>query len=718
MIPKYLKTKNFMSHKESEIDFCKLPNATIIIGKEDGSFKTSNAVGKTTLFNAIYFALFDVTVGKKSRVIRDGEKKCEVEFIFETSKGKYKIFRTRTKTTKNVYVYKYYNNDWKDISKRTASQTEKEICSILGISQKMFEKSSYFKQDDKFDLASATPEKRKTIIMDMLHLKEWTLYEKEAKTKKLIIEKDVDVLQKTISMIDNPEKILLEKENILKSITSNLKSIKNKNKKTEDEANNKKEKLAELEAKNSTDVKELEKKFNSELKYINSLNEDIKQINLEINSKKEKLTNFSKDLTQNENNLKKFKDEYKNIISHTPEQISENIYDKLNDDITNYNNVIKSKKSMLTILSKKVPDDDFCPTCLTELNDENRKKITNTKQKKLNNLSLEIKDIKDDREILINKKNEYDCKIKEFKEYIYNKTNCENSIEKLNNFIKHINEHLGYINKDLKSLLENLKDKKESSKKSEEMLKNIKKDIDSKDNTNYDKEIKELKNDIRYLESQIINNKNKITEHFYSKGSCDKSIEDAKNNIKKLNDMNKELKVKENELLVYKAATNAFSSYGIPAMIISTVLDSLQSEVNEVLETLRPSIQIQFYLEKERSDGKQEDTLGMKFFVNGVGWDYDELSGGQRACISLALKFAISVINRKRCGADIRILLLDECEQALDRKGIESFFEVVKKWSKDMTILIITHNEQLKEMFDSFILVSKNNNITTAKVVA
>jgi DNA repair exonuclease SbcCD ATPase subunit len=208
------------------------------------------------------------------------------------------------------------------------------------------------------------------------------------------------------------------------------------------------------------------------------------------------------------------------------------------------------------------------------------------------------------------------------------------------------------------------------------------------------------------------------TKQIYSKGSCEKTIEDAKNNIKKLNDMNKELKVKENELLVYKAATNAFSSYGIPAMIISTVLDSLQSEVNEVLETLRPSIQIQFYLEKERSDGKQEDTLGMKFFVNGVEWDYDELSGGQKACISLALKFAISVINRKRCGADIRILLLDECEQALDRKGIESFFEVVKKWSKDMTILIITHNEQLKEMFDSFILVSKNNGITTAKVVA
>ena len=716
MIPKYLKINNFMSHKKSEIDFSKLPNATIIIGMEDGSFKASNAVGKTTLFNAIYFSLFDMTVGKKSRVIRDGEKKCEVEFIFETSKGLYKIFRTRTKTTKNVYFYRY-NDTWEDISEKTSSQTEKKICDMLGISQKMFEKSSYFKQDDKFDLASATPEKRKAIIMDMLHLKKWGLYEKQAKLKKAIIEKDVEVLQKTISIIDDPKKIIIEKEKILKNIIINLNSIQKENEKIKESLIDKRKDLTNLETKNSTNVKELENKLNNEYKYLNLIYNDIKQTKKEIDINKEKLKNISQMFAENQKKLDDYKVEYEHISSNYPEEIPDKIYNNLNDEIINYNNIIKSKESMFKLLAKDVPDDDFCPTCLTELNEENKKDIIKSKQKKLDILSLEIKEAKNNREDLVNKKNKYDLKINEYRKYIIYKDNCEKNIKELNGFIKNVNEQIDYKNKTLYSLNEELKSKENISKKSEQIIINIKKEIDSSNTTNYDKEINELKKEIKNIENVLLKNNNMIMEEFYSKGAYEKVIEGAKADIKKINNMIKDLKNKEDDLLVYKAVTNAFSSYGIPAMIISTVLDSLQCEINEVLKILRPGIQIQFYLEKERSDGKQEDTLGMKFFVNSVEWDYEELSGGQRACISLALKFAISVINRKRCGADIRILLLDECEQALDKQGIESFYKVVKKWSKDMVILIITHNEQLKEMFDSFILVSKDNNITTAKVV-
>jgi len=716
MIPRYLKIKNFMSHKESEIDFSKLPNAAIIIGMEDSSFKTSNAVGKTTLFNAIYFALFDVTVGKKSRVIRDGESKCEVEFVFETSKGIYKIFRTRTKTTKNVHIFKY-EDDWEDISKKTSSQTEKKICDILGISQKMFEKSSYFKQDDKFDLASATSEKRKAIIMDMLHLKEWSLYERHAKAKKSIIEQDVGVLQKTISVLGDPKETLAEKEKSLAHVISNLNRIQKQNEKNEKVLKEKREKLSELEGKNSTNIKELDKKLASESKYLNLIYEDIRQIKGEIGGKEGKRQKISEDYIQKQNTLEEYKIEYEHVISNYPEEIPDDVYNNLNNEIINYNNIIKSKESMFKILAKDVPDDDFCPTCLTELNDENRKEIMDTKQKKLDALSLEIKKVKSDREELVSKKNEYDVKIGEFRRYLTHKANCEEVIKKLNDSIKYMNEQIIYIDDSLVSLSVDLKAKEEACRRGEKTVQSIRDDIESSNGVNYDKEIEILKREIKDFEAEISDNKRMIMEHFYSKGAYEKVIESMKKDVEKIDKMNKELKIKEEELLVYKAATNAFSSYGIPAMIVSTVLDSLQNEVNEVLKVLRPSIQIQFFLEKERSDGKQEDTLGMKFFVNSVEWDYLELSGGQRACISLALKFAISVINRKRCGADIRVLLLDEVDQALDEKGIESFFGVIKNWSEDMVILVITHNKQLRQMFDSFILVSKENGITTARVV-
>lgn len=717
MIPKYLKIKDFMSYGESEIDFSKIPNAIIIIGMEDGSLKQSNAVGKTTLFNAIYFALFDATVGKKSRVIRNGMKKCEVEFIFDMSNGTYKIYRTRTKTTKIVQVYKLNKNKWQNLSARTNAQTEKTICKILGITKKVFEKSSYFKQNDKFDIASATPEKRKAIIMDMLHLKEWSLYEKEAKNVKSNLEKEIEVLNNTLSMIGNPKEKITEYKNKLIELKKNIETKQNEASKIKNAIKIDIEKLNNIKAKNNTGIKDLENKLNDEQNYLSSTIKSIKELESIIDDTNKKINIWETEKEKEEKSLISYKDKYNNLLKNPPEEISDSLYDNLVSDIMENNNIILSKKSSFKMFSKKIPEEEFCPTCLTELNEDNKKDIEIKKEDKLNKLASEIKEYELKSKKLLSKKVEYDEKIKLFKTHARNITFYQNgiytakvmfnaSIEKLN----HLKSSLDQANNDIKT-------KKDIADKTRKTILSLEDNIKSIEHVNFEKDIEELNKKLILNKSTVNAIEKELLKDIYNKGSFEKEIETNENLLKKLKNINKELLEKKKDLSIYKAATNAFSTYGIPAMIVSTVLDSLQTETNSVLKVLRPSIQIQFFLEKERSDGKQEDTLGMKFFINGVEWDYEEISGGQQACISLALKLAISVINRKRCGADIRLLLLDECEQALDVKGIETFYEVVKNWSKDMTILIITHNEQLKTMFDSFILVSKEDGIAKAKVI-
>jgi DNA repair exonuclease SbcCD ATPase subunit len=102
--------------------------------------------------------------------------------------------------------------------------------------------------------------------------------------------------------------------------------------------------------------------------------------------------------------------------------------------------------------------------------------------------------------------------------------------------------------------------------------------------------------------------------------------------------------------------------------------------------------------------------------LNGVEFDFLSLSGGQQALVVLSLKLALAEISRKRCGAEINLLLLDEVEQALDEEGIDGFYNVIKNMSKNMTLLIITHNKDLKAKFDSVICVNKINDISYAEV--
>jgi exonuclease SbcC len=227
MQPLYLYLKDFMLHGESSIDFTKLSPATAIIGMEDSNLKNSIAVGKTTIFHAINYALYNAKPSTNiNKIIRDTAKKAEVIFDFSMSDGNiYRIERTRTKSTQNLYLKVKVNDSWKDITDRTNSLTEQKILDIIKINQETFENSSYFKQGDQENLASATPAKRKEIIRDILHLEEWSVYEKKAKSIRDDYSNKLSIVKKTIDNLGNPqfdcENLQLELFNIESSLYIN-----------------------------------------------------------------------------------------------------------------------------------------------------------------------------------------------------------------------------------------------------------------------------------------------------------------------------------------------------------------------------------------------------------------------------------------------------------------------------------------------------------------
>jgi DNA repair exonuclease SbcCD ATPase subunit len=86
--------------------------------------------------------------------------------------------------------------------------------------------------------------------------------------------------------------------------------------------------------------------------------------------------------------------------------------------------------------------------------------------------------------------------------------------------------------------------------------------------------------------------------------------------------------------------------------------------------------------------------------------------------VMFSLKLGLSFLLQKMIGTEIKFLLLDEIDQSLDKASVDAFADIVKFFQKDFTILIITHNDRLKDKFNNGILVEQDiNGISKAHVV-
>lgn len=139
---KTLSLKNFLSYgAASTVVELDVPGATLIIGKdldntEGGS--SSNGVGKTTIINALTYALYDKpisTISKDNLINNINKKNMEVSIEFHIKGCDYVVTRARKSATGNwVQLFR----DGVDITLGTAAHTNAAIEKILGIRYELF----------------------------------------------------------------------------------------------------------------------------------------------------------------------------------------------------------------------------------------------------------------------------------------------------------------------------------------------------------------------------------------------------------------------------------------------------------------------------------------------------------------------------------------------------------------------------------------------------
>ena len=173
-----IKIENFLSIEEAEIDFENFSELVQVVGvNQDTNPHSSNGAGKSSVIEAIAFALFGKTIRKTTeKSIRNlhSTGKCKVTL---TVNDNVVIERVKKPPMLTVTV------DGEKCTKEGINATQKFLESFLNTNQSVFLASIVFGQGNATNFLTATAEEKRNIIQNFLSVSD--LFENRNKIKAL-----------------------------------------------------------------------------------------------------------------------------------------------------------------------------------------------------------------------------------------------------------------------------------------------------------------------------------------------------------------------------------------------------------------------------------------------------------------------------------------------------------------------------------------------------
>ena len=170
---------------------------------------------------------------------------------------------------------------------------------------------------------------------------------------------------------------------------------------------------------------------------------------------------------------------------------------------------------------------------------------------------------------------------------------------------------------------------------------------------------------------------------------------------------------------VYDTLARAFGKQGVQALIIEAALPELEAEANQLLERMTNNrMTVQMRTQNDTQKGVTHETLLIEIADEWGTRDYGMYSGGEAFRINLALRIALSKLLARRAGAPLPTLVIDEGFGTQDAAGRERLIETLNAIRSDFRcLLLVTHIEELKDVFEVHILVRKHADGSRATVV-
>jgi exonuclease SbcC len=239
MIPIRLKLQNFMSYKYVQLDFSGLH--TFCLAGANGS-------GKSTILDAMTWALFGEARARNEDLIRLGEEEARVEFKFSLENSIYSILRSYRKgrggSQTSLEFQVQFENQFRALSGRGVRPTQEKIEEVLRMNYKNFVHSSFILQGQADAFTKCKPSERKAILSDILELGQYEKLQELAKKEVQLISAKIEQLwegreklEEQVKGKDGLLQRLWEVENTLKQVEEEERECEEKIQRNEEQYN-------------------------------------------------------------------------------------------------------------------------------------------------------------------------------------------------------------------------------------------------------------------------------------------------------------------------------------------------------------------------------------------------------------------------------------------------------------------------------------------------
>lgn len=691
MIPIYLKMENFCSHESSEMNFDF--NAALLIGEINSSPGQTNGAGKSVCMDALCWALTGSSKHKNSNdIIRYGTEQARVIFKFKVGPQVYKIVRTRNIANKTtVSFYRINDSKEEEIKADTNSKLNELITATTKITYDGFKNTSYFAQNSISEFMYGTSSSRQKLIAEILDLDKWNRYSEVAAVKLKEMEAELDIYKYRLSEFSAIESLQVETAKLIRSNDQEMTTLTSQ----QDDLKIKLDRvILNLTSFDQIKINITERNVAQKMKL--SMESSLKELRSNIESVKIKITNAQLTQVAANDTLEKLEI----LLKETSTKLQPNPVNLNELEVKIMGGEAKFKN--LQAQYKLAEAGKLCIACgynweHTEHKNEGllEEKAAEIHEltKKLGEATQKLNDLR-----LIKKENDNLSAII---------TNTQNSIAKQKNIIEREEATIKHSLELENQVLRNIENSELSLRDHQAIIKKYAHIDESTD-------VDSIALEKRRIEGELDSLRRRTEQGLILKGSLKAKLTTlAQEKIER-----DTLKIKARDLAAevgtFATLVKVFGKSGIQSVIVDNMIDELEKTANDYLNRFsnRP-MWIKFITQKKDSKGALKETLDIQIITAQENTSLDSLSGGEQFRATFSIRLALSMLQAKRLGGELQLLLLDEVSSSLDKNGLDTFVSIIKQLQQSMKIMVITHDDALKEHFENIIMVKNRDGVST-----
>ena len=661
---------DFLAHSNTKLEFGN--GVTVFVG--------NNGAGKSSIIDAITFALFGQHTRKSNKgLIKRGATQGFAKIVFSVNGKQYEAVRKiDSKGTLSAKFSDTTNDEQIEIAagerKQFGESMTHEVEKIIGLDFEKLKIASIVQQGELNAIINAKPKEFKELLNAIIGIDKLDVASESMKT----VNKEFrEKIKAEVGYDDTRIEILLR----------DLENTQNEIQIAIPEKQQLELKQKEIQIK----LDELREKVETETPKIDKINQlELRKKEL-IEYAKKAIDDIQYEISQNERKIKDCEGcfeyiEIKNDLESKIEKVEQAIDDTIKK-IQKASGQIASLKEKQSLASKLQLKDNKCPVC-------------DSKVEKLNPLFQE-EHLKQE---IIQLQEEINSKEKENEMYKQKKNDFSEKLQDSRNAEATLRAHHITSKEELIKIQENTKTKKQN-------IQNIPKDKENlSEISQIDAHAKIIFENITKLESETkgfdeyefsklkesINEKQRnLSQIDQQIGAISEKISKGEEQIKVIQSAVSELKiVKEYVENLNEIQTNIFSRDGpVATSLRSWALNTISAKASEHLTLLNTKIQRISLSEKTRD-------ISITCYSKSEVLDLESLSGGEKVSVALALRLGMASL----LGAsNLNLMILDEPTTHLDAERKKSLVGVLSQLSNisnsetQMQFLIITHDTEIFE---------------------